>query len=240
MSSEILRGDRAAEVQQMPWLVVGPELAQPAAVYPEAPGTKPQPAPKPEPEPQPDFEARLAAMQAEMAAMRADKERAVREAHEAGRLEAENAARQAAKAGVGKAMEEIGSTVRGLAELRPRLRLMAEADLVRLALDIARRVVRRELSTDPEAILGLVRTALERLRLQEAVRVRLHPEYRDAVLQFLARTPGAAHIDVVADPTLDRGAVHFETVRGSLDASSDTQFKEIERGLTDRLKSYGL
>jgi flagellar biosynthesis/type III secretory pathway protein FliH len=54
------------------------------------------------------------------------------------------------------------------------------------------------------------------------------------------RIPGAAHIEVIGDPTLDRGAVLFETARGRLDASAETQFAEIERGLTDRLRARGV
>jgi flagellar biosynthesis/type III secretory pathway protein FliH len=41
---------------------------------------------------------------------------------------------------------------------------------------------------------------------------------------------------LVADKTLDRGAAIFETNRGNLDASAETQLLEIEQGLTDRLR----
>ena len=43
-------------------------------------------------------------------------------------------------------------------------------------------------------------------------------------------------VEVSADASLTRGSVIFETSRGDLDASLDTQFIEIERGLTDVLK----
>jgi flagellar assembly protein FliH len=230
----------------MPWI----EVTNPAAAAchvlfeptPPAPSEEEAKAEEKEKEEeQPDrtaeFEARMAAMQAEM---QAAADRAVREAREAGRREGESAARNAMQAEVAKAVEDFGSAVRQLANLRPKLRLEAESDLVRLALEIARRVIRRELTADPEAITGLARTALERLRLQEAVSVRMHPQFQEAVRQFLAHEPGAAHIEVIADPTLDRGAIVFETARGRLDASAETQFREIERGLTDRLRSHGV
>lgn len=221
MSSEVLRGERVDDAEPMPWINVGQDDASaPAAPYALAPPRVGRA----------DADARLSAAQAAA-------ERATREARDAGRREGEIAGRQAAHAEVQRAVEELGSAIRQLAELRPRLRLDAEGDLVRLAMAIAQRVVRRELSIDPEAITGLVRTALERLRMQEAIRVRMHPQFQEAVRQFLARTPGAAHIEVMADPTLDRGAIVFDTARGRLDASADTQFGEIERGLTDRLRA---
>jgi flagellar biosynthesis/type III secretory pathway protein FliH len=44
---------------------------------------------------------------------------------------------------------------------------------------------------------------------------------------------------VVPDAARELGSVVFETERGSLDASVDTQLEEIERGLTDRLRRQG-
>jgi flagellar assembly protein FliH len=242
MSSEILRGDQATIVEPMPWIeVTDPAAAASLVLFEPKAAAEEKEEKQEEKEEQPDrtaeFEARLAAMQSEM---QAAAERAVREAREAGRREGESAARNAAQAEVARAVGDLGSAARQLADLRPKLRLQAEADLVRLALEIARRVIRRELTADPEAITGLARTALERLRLQETVSVRMHPEFQEAVRQFLARERGAAHVEVIADPTLERGAIVFETARGRLDASAETQFREIERGLTDRLRAHGI
>ena len=61
-----------------------------------------------------------------------------------------------------------------------RLRAEAEADLVQLSLAIARRVLRRELAIDPEALHGLILGALEKLSGQEISRVRVHPGARGA------------------------------------------------------------
>jgi flagellar biosynthesis/type III secretory pathway protein FliH len=46
---------------------------------------------------------------------------------------------------------------------------------------------------------------------------------------------GAAKAEIVADNSLLLGDILFETTRGSLDASIDSQLLEIERGLTDLL-----
>ena len=246
MSSEILRGDLATIVEPMPWIEVTNRAAGACQVLfePAPAAVEEKKEEQEEKEEQPDrtaeFEARMAEMQAALRAEQAAAERAVREAREAGRREGESVARNAAQAEVARVVGDLGSAVRQLADLRPKLRLQAEADLVRLALEIARRVIRRELTADPEAITGLARTALERLRLQETVSVRIHPEFQEAVRQFLARERGAAHVEVIADPTLERGAIVFETARGRLDASAETQFREIERGLTDRLRAHGV
>jgi flagellar assembly protein FliH len=80
-----------------------------------------------------------------------------------------------------------------------------------------------------------VKAALARLEHREVERVRLHPEDAASVKRLLEQTPGRAHVEVVADARLERGSAIFETPRGNLDASVDTQLAEIQRGLADRL-----
>ena len=166
-----------------------------------------------------------------------DAEAVLRQAHDAGFREGEAAGRAQAQAALGPVMERMAQSIEELARLRPRLREQAEADLVRLAVAIARRVVRRELTVDPDAITGLVKAALEQLAAHEGVRVHVHPEHEAAVRACLAATGSAADIEVTGDAALERGSAVFETARGSLDASAETQLAEIERGLTDRLRS---
>jgi flagellar assembly protein FliH len=161
----------------------------------------------------------------------------LRQARDAGFREGEAAGRAQAQAALHPVLESLARTIQELAALRPRLREQAEGDLIRLAVAIARRIVRRELTVDPEAIAGLVKAALEQLAAHEGVRVRVHPEHEAAVRACLAATAGAADIVVVGDAALARGSAVFDTARGSLDASAETQLAEIERGLTDRLRS---
>jgi flagellar assembly protein FliH len=162
-------------------------------------------------------------------------ERRLRAAHEAGWREGEAAARRRLDA----VIAQLARSVEDLSSLRARLRRQAEADLVHLAVAIARRILRRELSLDPEAIAGLVHAALQRLAGQEIARVRVHPELAVAVRTALAEGQGAQAAEVVADARLEVGAVIFETERGNLDASVETQLAEIERGLADRLRKSG-
>jgi flagellar assembly protein FliH len=133
-------------------------------------------------------------------------------------------------------VERLASAIADLAGMRARLRREAEGDLLQLALAIARRVLRRELSVDAGALHGLVLGALERLELREIARVRLHPSQVAAVSELLQRQGGGSAVEVTADPSLDAGGVVFETARGDLDVSMDTQLGEIERGLADCLR----
>src|SRR5262245_41188181 len=95
------------------------------------------------------------------------------DAHAAGLREGEANGRRLAAAETEAVMARLCATIEELAKLRARLRHEAEADLVKLALAIARRILRRELSVDPDALGGLVISALDKLQGQEIVRVRV-------------------------------------------------------------------
>jgi flagellar assembly protein FliH len=127
------------------------------------------------------------------------------------------------------AIREAAVAVRELAAWKPRLRKEAERDLVHLSLAIARRIIRRELTVDPAVVAGVVRAALDRLAEVEIHRLRVHPA---DVAIVSAEVSG--FVEVAPDPSLPRGSAVFETARGRLDASIESQLNEIERGFADR------
>ena len=79
--------------------------------------------------------------------------------------------------------------------------------------------------------------ALEKLKGHEIQRVRVHPDIESAMRASLDHFAVARSVPVVADGSRQPGDVVFETERGSLDASVETQLEEIGRGLADRLRS---
>ena len=171
-----------------------------------------------------------------LAQLQQQHEQRAREAHAAGLREGEAAGRQRAAAELQPAIDRLARSIEEIGGLRARLRAEAEADLVQLSLAIARRVIRRELAIDPEALHGLVLGALEKLRGQEISRVRVHPAHAALVTESLRQNSAAAKVEVIADPSRELGTVIFETQRGNLDASVESQLQEIERGLADRLR----
>jgi flagellar assembly protein FliH len=78
-------------------------------------------------------------------------------------------------------LERLAHSIDVVAGLRNRIRREAESDLVKLSIAIARRILHREISVDPEAISGLMKAALEKVQSQEIHRVRVHPDLEAAV-----------------------------------------------------------
>jgi flagellar assembly protein FliH len=164
-------------------------------------------------------------------------ENRIREARAAGVREGEAAGKAKAAAEMQPVMERLARSIDEIAKFRPRLRREAEQDLIRLAMAIARRIIRRELAIDPEALHGLILGALEKLQGQEICRVRVHPSHAAAVTACLKQIASASPVEVIPDASREMGTVIFETDRGNLDASVESQLREIERGLGDRLRS---
>ena len=217
MLSKVLRVAEGASAEPMRWSRAGAPAAAPAAR--EARGSA-------------HDDAGHAARR--IAELEQQVERRATEARQEGFREGEAAGRTRAAAEAQPALEKLARSIEEIARLRPRLLRESEAELVELAMGIARRILRRELSVDAEALQGLVKGALERLSAREICRIRAHPELEPGIRRCLERESQSG-IQVVSDATLERGGILVETSRGKLDASLETQLAEIGRGLADRL-----
>ncbi len=164
---------------------------------------------------------------------------AIAQARHEGLQQGRNEGQQMARTELAPLMDRLARTIADLSETRDAFRHEAEGDVVRLALGIARRILHRELSIDPDALTGLVRVALGKFEARELHRVLVSPDDHPAVSKALQDLKLPRRVEIIADPTLERGAALFETVKGTLDSSIDTQLDEIERGLLDVLGKDG-
>jgi flagellar assembly protein FliH len=157
-------------------------------------------------------------------------------AYQQGLQEGQNAARQEVAGQVDAMASRLARTIEELSGLRQRFRHEAEAEIVALAIAIARRILHRELTVAPDALLGLVKAALEKIELREVHRVRVSPGDAPLVQQHLESMGLPQRVDVIADPGLARGSAILESGRGALDVSVETQLAEIERGFADLVR----
>lgn len=135
------------------------------------------------------------------------------------------------------AADNLARTLKELAQTRETLRDQTLQDLVRLATSIAARIVHREVVIDPDALGGLVKAAFSKMQSREISRVRMHPALEPLVRKCLEQAGSPPNLVLTPDTSLKPGELFFETSQGLLDASVDTQLREIERGLFDKLGS---
>jgi flagellar biosynthesis/type III secretory pathway protein FliH len=62
------------------------------------------------------------------------------------------------------------------------------------------------------------------------------PSDAAAIQEHRAKLQLPPALEITSDGSLTPGSAIFETTRGELDASVDTQLAEIDRGLTDVMK----
>ncbi len=173
-------------------------------------------------------------LQARVVDLETNMQRRVAEA----RSEGEAAVRAQAQAQVQPLLGQLAKSIQDIAELRAKLRHEAETDLIKLSLAIAKKVLHREVSVDSEALSGIVRVAMEKIRLQDVLCVRINPQHHAVIQQMIGRLSHGSKVELIADARQPVGGVVIETTRGEFDASLDTQLAEIERGLVDRLASH--
>src|SRR5579863_4865316 len=162
-------------------------------------------------------------------------ERIEREAYQRGFGEGKGIGREQSAAELQPVLDRLTRTLADLSTLRSRIRKDAEGDLLKLSISVARRVLHRELTLDPESIEGLIRIALEKLESRELCRVRVHPDQESAIRASMERFSNSHKVELIPDPSMQCGDVLFETAHGNIDASIEAQLREIERGFADRL-----
>lgn len=117
-----------------------------------------------------------------------------------------------------------------------------EKDLVRLAMTLAGKIIRRELKTDPEHVIGAVRAALEVLPVNDRkLRVYAHPQDIPIIKKGLALEDNADQWQWIEDPLLTRGGVRVETADTTIDATIESRMKSLINQLLgeDRADDHG-
>jgi flagellar assembly protein FliH len=110
-----------------------------------------------------------------------------------------------------------------------------EPELVRLSVSIAEKVIGQELELRPEIVVGVVRSAVKRLRDREHLRVSVNPgdieRVKEAREDLISAVDGVRTMDIVEDRRVGAGGCVIESPSGTLDARIQTQIDEISRAL---------
>lgn len=127
---------------------------------------------------------------------------------------------------------EYQESILKLDRLRHEMVGQCEQEIIRLVLEVAKKVVQREVSVDHEIVLTLIRVALGRISDNTPATIRVHHDdyqfLESRRNEFLSGENGIVHL--VEDRSISRGGCVIETDFGQIDARIEQQFKEIERG----------
>jgi flagellar assembly protein FliH len=122
----------------------------------------------------------------------------------------------------------MGTLARPLDELDAAI----ETELTKLALTIAKHLVRRELKHDPTQIIGIIRHSVSLLPLSARnIRIHLHPDDAAIVRERLARASGEQEWQLAEDPLMARGGCRLTTDNSSVDARFESSVAAMMSGL---------
>jgi flagellar assembly protein FliH len=174
---------------------------------------------------------RLSQLETELARARKETETRVAEAHQRGWDEAQK-----------KAHDELGLATQALrsaaAEFQTAARAgreLAEEEIVTLAIAVAGKILRREVSTDEDFVACLVRRCLRLIVRRSHVHLRVHPRDYPRILPLkdsLAQDAGAGHeILIHEDRRVDRGGCIVETPDFVIDGTLRSQLRAAHNAL---------
>lgn len=135
----------------------------------------------------------------------------------------------------------VQAILSGFARQRRELLTELQPYVVRIAVEVARRIVGRELRTDPAMVTRTVGAALEQVATAAETRVRVHPldaqVLQTTIREIVPAPDEAAALEIIPDGSIERGGCVVESDRGIVDARLRTQFEEMQARLLDGLST---
>jgi flagellar assembly protein FliH len=154
-----------------------------------------------------------------------------KQAFEQGYAEGERIGKQMGEAMVETICKRYEKSLAELASIHKQMAQAMEQQTVRLAVEIARKIVQRELTLDPDLVSALATVSLRRLASHQSISLRVSRT-------DFARVNGAisqvnAAVAVKEDPTLERGDFVIDTGQTHLDGRVTSQMDTIARALLE-------
>ena len=154
-----------------------------------------------------------------------------KQAFEQGYAEGERIGKQMGEAMIETICKRYEKSLADLAASHRDMSQAMEEQTVRLSLEIARKIVQRELTMDADLVSALVAVALKRVAAHQSIAVRVCRHDLERVRNAIAAVnPG---VTVKEDPALERGDFLIETGQTHLDGRLGSQIDAISRTLFD-------
>ncbi len=133
--------------------------------------------------------------------------------------------------------DQVAQTIEGIQHQVEEFWVAMEPELLKLAVEIARKVVHREISENQDVILNMIKIALYQLKERQSLKIRVSPADYDLLREhkeeIISSCDGMRTLEIIDDRRVEQGGCLIEGDNGNLDARIGTQLKEIERALLE-------
>ena len=163
-----------------------------------------------------------------------------RQAYEKGFAKGEQEGQQAAQQRNAPLADILETTLAELDGIRNKIRHQIEQEVVELALHVARKVVRHELSMSEETIVCVVKEAMNQMDEPGQVSIRLNPEDLKRIHSAGDRLQNVMeNLDSITfeeDAAIDCGGCYIQTEYGEIDARIEEQLQAIEEAFRAEMR----
>ena len=109
-------------------------------------------------------------------------------------------------------------------------------DLLEISVMIAKKIIKKELATDPQIIIDTILDVLKTVSKNEPkITIKVRPQsvqfIKDTLPSITYQYGIDSKINIVADPSIEEGGCVLQTNNGIVDASIDTQLEIIKKTL---------
>ena len=178
-----------------------------------------------------------------VAELEAIEKRAYDEAFAVGR----EAGMQAAKTEMQPLVDKLRSQIASVASVFDKLAQPLEdmdaevaEQFARLAMSIAKQVIRRELRTDPTQVIAVMRETVALLPASvRQMRIHLHPEDAAVIRDHLAAPGGDRAWSLAEDPMLSRGGCMVISETSQIDARVESRIASIASAMLGEERAVG-
>ena len=159
-----------------------------------------------------------------------DTEKLEREAYKKGFQQGEITAREEAEKKMESVMKRYADSIEEISRVKSYLYSRTEKEVVGLAIEIAKKIVGREIKADRSIIQTLLRVTLSRVTEKASVTVRLNPVDYKFLMEQNDALANAEGRDVIlqSDNSIEQGGCLVETSCGDIDARIGEKFSEVE------------
>lgn len=116
----------------------------------------------------------------------------------------------------------------------------AEPFVIELSIQIASKIIQKELETKPEVLMEMIKQNLVYSNERSMISICVSPEDFSFVQagrsQFLEMVEGQIEVKVLPEHSIEKGGCVIRTSYGSIDARLDVQLKEIKQALLKTLQ----
>jgi flagellar assembly protein FliH len=151
------------------------------------------------------------------------------------RAEAHAAAVREAHQDVAHLADSLRATLAEFDRDKRSLIAAAESGLIELALQVARRICKLEAGRSTAAALANARTLLEMAQHAEDVKLCFNPAefelLKETGAQLVSAAQQCSHVELISDPTVQRGGCRLRTRAGQIDAGLEVQLQRIAEAL---------